>query len=267
MQSGGSQRERDTRWVSSTICFKRTFVAHRKCQISDLNRLIRMYQYWAHQMYPRQTFNDTIERVERLTHSRRMHVWLYISCRSMLLDLMTPDMQVALGVWHDEARGISRHQAHPEESIDIDRIDSDGGEDQAEPSGPRQTSERPPSSASEQASGPDDDFHMDCAPGTKPSGAQGARDEFDFEVEMWDDTPFADGLTSTSANPTNPTTNPPKPLTKSPALPFNQDEDQDMWDLVGELQVQAGRLPNENTVPPGEPPAPVDDDDWDSIYA
>lgn len=47
-------------------------------QISDLNRLIRVYQYWAHQMYPRHTFNDTIERVEKLTHSRRMHVRFYI---------------------------------------------------------------------------------------------------------------------------------------------------------------------------------------------
>ena len=66
------------------------FVAHRKCQISDLNRLIRMYQYWAHQMYPRHTFNDTIERVEKLTHSRRMHVRFYIPSRSALLDLTTP---------------------------------------------------------------------------------------------------------------------------------------------------------------------------------
>ena len=54
--------------------FECIFVAHRKRQVSDLNRLIRMYQYWAHQMYPRHTFNDTIERVEKLTHSRRMHV-------------------------------------------------------------------------------------------------------------------------------------------------------------------------------------------------
>lgn len=56
------------------------FAVHWIYQISDLNRLIRMYQYWGHQMYPRHTFNDTIERVERLTHSRRMHVWLYVLC-------------------------------------------------------------------------------------------------------------------------------------------------------------------------------------------
>jgi replication fork protection complex subunit Csm3/Swi3 len=72
-----------------------------------------------------------IERVEKLTHSRRMHVCFYISCRSFFLDLTTPDIQVALSVWHDEARGISRYQAPPEESIDIDGINSDEEEGQA----------------------------------------------------------------------------------------------------------------------------------------
>lgn len=239
-------------------------MAHRKRQISDLNRLIRMYQYWAHQMYPRHTFNDTIERVEKLTHSRRMHVCLYISCRSAFLDLTASDAQVALGVWHDEARGISRHQAPLEESIDIDGINSDEEEGQAGPSGSRQTSEqptRPPSSTSERTSGPDDDVRMDSVPGEKSTVMQGGGDEFDFEVEMWDDTPFTDGPASTSTNPANP----PKPLTKPPAPSFNQDEDQDMWDIVDELQTRAKK--NESTLPPGEPPAPADDDDWDAMYA
>lgn len=228
-----------------------------------------MYQYWAHQMYPRHTFNDTIERVEKLTHSRRMHVWFYISYRpSAFLDLTTPDMQVALSVWHDEVRGISRHQAPPEESIDIDGINSDEEEGQAGASGPRRTSEpptRPPSSASDRTSGPDDDFDMDGTPGAKSTGMQGAVDGFDFEVEMWDDTPFTDGPISTSTNHTNPTTNPPKPLARPPAPSFSQDQDQDMWDLVDELQVKAKS--SESAVPPEKPPALVDDDDWGDMYA
>lgn len=223
-----------------------------------------MYQYWAHQMYPRHTFIDTIERVEKLTHSRRMHVWFYVLRRSAFLDLTTPDIQVALGVWHDEARGISRYQAPPEESIDIDGINSDE-EGQAEASGSGRASEpptRPPSSASDRTSGPDDDFDMDSVPGAKSTGTQGVADEFDFEVEMWDDTPFTDGPTT---NPTNSTTNPPKPLTKPPTPSFGQHEDQDMWDLVDELQAQAKS--SENTVPLEKPPAPVVDDDWDDMYA
>jgi len=177
-------------------------------------------------------------------------------------------VQVALSVWHDEARGISRHQAPPEESIDIDGINSDEEEGQAEPSGSNKTSgppTRPPSSASERTSDPDDDLHMDGALGTGSTEKQGVADEFDFEVEMWDDTPFVDGLPSASNNPAEPATNLPRPFTNPPAPPSNQDEDQDMWDLVDELQAQA--KPNENTVTPGELPAPVADDDWDDMYA
>lgn len=178
-------------------------------------------------------------------------------------------MQVALSVWHDEARGISQHQEPPEESIDIDDINSDEEEGQAGPSGSGQTSEpptRPPSSASERTSSPDDDFDMDGVSGAKPTGMQGAADEFDFEVEMWDDTPFTDGPTSTPTNPTNPTTDQAEPLRKPSAPSFGQDEDQDMWDLVDELQAQAKS--NENAVvPQGEPPTPADDGDWDDMYA
>ena len=249
-------------------CFDQSFQVHlfgsSITQTSDLNRLIRMYQYWAHQMYPRHTFNDTIERVEKLTHSRRMHVWFYVSCRSAFVDLTTPGIQVALSVWHDEARGISRHQAPPDESIDIDGINSDE-EGNGGASGSRQTSEpptRPPSSASDRTPGPDDDPDMDGAPGEKSTGMQGAVDGFDFEVEMWDDTPFTDAPTT---DPTNPTINPPKPLTKPPTQSFGQHEDQDMWDLVDELQAQAKS--SKNTIPLNKPPAPADDDDWDDMYA
>ena len=169
-------------------------------------------------------------------------------------------MQVALSVWHDEARGISRHQQPPEESIDVDDINSDEGEGQAGPSGSGKTSEpptQPPSSASDRMSGPESDFDMDGVLGSKPTGMQRAADEFDFEVEMWDDTPFTDG--TTPANPASSAISPPAP-------PPGQGEDQDMWDLVDELQAQA--TSSENAVPQEKLPVPVyDDDDWDSMYA
>lgn len=105
---------------------------------------------------------------------------------------------------------------------------------------------------------------MGGVPEAQPTGTQGAGDELDFEVEMWDDTLFADAPTSTSINPTNPTASPPKSPTIPSAPAFIQAEDQDMWDLVDELQAQAKS--SENTVPPGKPPAPVEDD-WDDMYA
>ena len=43
-------------------------------QVSDLNRLMNIYQYWAHQMYPKTQFSDTVQRVEKLCHSKRMMV-------------------------------------------------------------------------------------------------------------------------------------------------------------------------------------------------
>lgn len=179
----------------------------------------------------------------------------------MFLNLIISRLQVALSVWHDEARGISRHQLPPEESIDIDDINSDEEEGQAGPSGSGKTSElptRPPSSASDQTSGPENDFDMDGVLGSKPTRSQGAAGEFDFEVEMWDDTPFIDSTSTASVNPANPPANPPVP-------PLCQDEDQDMWDVVDELQAQA--TSSENTVPQEKPSVPVDDDDWDSMYA
>ncbi|KAF8610006.1 Swi3-domain-containing protein [Ceratobasidium sp. AG-I] len=45
-------------------------------ELSDLNRLMQMYQLWAHKMFPKMQFHDTVDRVERLCRSKRMHVAL-----------------------------------------------------------------------------------------------------------------------------------------------------------------------------------------------
>jgi hypothetical protein len=110
-------------------------------------------------------------------------------------------------------------------------------------------------------SDPDDDFDMNVVPATKSTGTSAGGDEFDFEVEMWDDAPFNDGP-STSGDPTNPVANPTKFSAKLSAPSLNQGEDQDMWDIADELQAQV-----KSTDPLEGPPVPVDDDDWDSMYA
>lgn len=43
-------------------------------QEKDLQRLLRIYQFWAHEMYPKGQFRDTVEKVEKLCHSKRMAV-------------------------------------------------------------------------------------------------------------------------------------------------------------------------------------------------
>ncbi|KAK7467185.1 chromosome segregation in meiosis-related protein [Stygiomarasmius scandens] len=55
-------------------------------EASDLNRLMQIYQYWTRSMYPKSQFRDTVERVEKLCHSKRMHN--------------------KLSMWRDEAHGI-----------------------------------------------------------------------------------------------------------------------------------------------------------------
>lgn len=43
-------------------------------EFANLSRFIEMTQLWAHRMYPKGQFSDTVERVEKLCHSRRMVV-------------------------------------------------------------------------------------------------------------------------------------------------------------------------------------------------
>lgn len=53
-------------------------------QVEDLDRLLGIYQFWAHNMFPRTQFRDTVDRVERVCRSRRMQVFrlwdLDVSC-------------------------------------------------------------------------------------------------------------------------------------------------------------------------------------------
>lgn len=106
---------------------------------------------------------------------------------------------------------------------------------------------------------------MDVVPGTTSTGTQGGGDEFDFEVEMWDDIPFVVDPTSTSSDPKDTIANLQKPSTKLPVLPLDQGEDQGMWDLVDELQAQ--EKATEDVSSPKGSPASLGDDDWDSMYA
>ncbi|KAL5529655.1 hypothetical protein ACEPAG_5640 [Sanghuangporus baumii] len=42
-------------------------------ELADLNRLFSLYQFWAHKLYPKTQFSDTVNRIEKLCHSKRMH--------------------------------------------------------------------------------------------------------------------------------------------------------------------------------------------------
>lgn len=49
-------------------------------QISDLNRLMNIYQFWTHRLHPKIQFGDNVQRIERVCRSRRMQVGPSFSC-------------------------------------------------------------------------------------------------------------------------------------------------------------------------------------------
>ncbi|KAI0035102.1 replication fork protection component Swi3-domain-containing protein [Vararia minispora EC-137] len=85
------------RLIKETKNFKPLGKGH---ETKDLDRVIEIYRFWAHRMWPKDRFVDTAQRVERLCHSRRMHV--------------------ALSVWQDEAKGLVNGRKLPDEDVDID---------------------------------------------------------------------------------------------------------------------------------------------------
>ncbi|KAM5532058.1 hypothetical protein V8D89_014309 [Ganoderma adspersum] len=262
-------------------------------ELSDLKRLFTVYQFWSHQMYPNTQFMDTVQRTERLCHSKRMHV--------------------ALGVWRDEAKGlINGHKIRdPDASGNSDSDDSDkevdrapatdvpiATEDERSSPTPSRGPSLPPSSASE-AGGFDDDFDIDAmiaedeaaraaqAPSTSggagppaPAPAAPKSAPVDEDEEMWDavmadfpDEPFV---------PPERQPNPQEPSTQT------ADEDEEMWDIVREMEEaeattkttsRLGASPSEGSgsaPPAGETAGLVgvdptrkatNDDGWDEMYA
>ncbi|KAI6045776.1 replication fork protection component Swi3-domain-containing protein [Pisolithus marmoratus] len=197
---------------------------------SDLNRLLQVYQFWTHRMYPKTPFRDTINRVEKLCHSKRM--------------------QVRLSVWRDESKGlVNGKNPEPEDHDLIDLTEGDpkatehdmqeGKSDELLPS--RAPSLPPMSSEPE-----DDDFDMEAvikaeeerlaalraandatptsAPKPLPSKDKGDGTDTMDEEAMWaalDDQPLSD--------------RPPDNATKAPTI-LTHDQDEEMWDIVNELE-------------------------------
>ncbi|KAI0093695.1 replication fork protection component Swi3-domain-containing protein [Irpex rosettiformis] len=266
-------------------------------ELSDLNRALGIYQFWTHKMYPKGTFHDNVQRIERLCHSKRM--------------------QNHLGMWRDAAKGLVNGR-RPEDLEPLgDPADSDSDEsdrEQEQPTIPdisasanaRSSSPptRPPSSASERPSSAapngDDDFDIDemiredeerqrreeiaragnsnsmshNAPQPGPSRAP-PQAEPDEDQEMWEQ---LDGGVDDEM-----TIQPP---------PQNQRrgddvEDEEMWDLVREMEestttpsvpkaTTAVSVPGntdpeiataqESTQAQKPPPPATNDEGWDEMY-
>ncbi|TFY57666.1 hypothetical protein EVJ58_g6881 [Rhodofomes roseus] len=238
-----------------------------------------VYHYWTHKMHPKTPFRETVKRVEKLCHSKRMHV--------------------ALTVWRDEHKGINRDRkidpdldesSDDEEASNLklganDPRDSNEVRDDDDVHDGERASSHPPShppSSEPPSSDGFADFDLDAmireeeerqaaeanagrigpvgtsAPQSKPA----VRDE---DEAMWDafddDVPHNPGTSTTpyATIPTNP----------------DPDEDEDMWDVIREMEAaesSKASAPSETSGPANakasssSQPA-TNDEGWDEMYA
>ncbi|CCM04622.1 uncharacterized protein FIBRA_06806 [Fibroporia radiculosa] len=263
-------------------------------EVTDLNRLLQVYQFWGHKMYPKMPFRDTVQRVEKLCHSKRMNV--------------------ALSVWRDESKGLVNGRKIDMPS-DSDSGGSDGDEEDAEakqtPSGnTKDTTDnmelpssrapsQPPSSASEPSSSDAlDDFDIDAiireeeqratvAHPPSNSGStyltreppQAMQIDTAEDEALWDDlmNDLPDSTQAASIQATHP-------VDRSRSFqPHDSDGDEDMWDVVRELEAASSThqdTPGSATTvinihhdeqPPPQVEAsaairPTNEEGWDEMY-
>ncbi|EPQ58019.1 Swi3-domain-containing protein [Gloeophyllum trabeum ATCC 11539] len=271
-------------------------------EATDLNRVIQLYQFWAHKMYPKMQFRDTVNRVEKLCHSKRMHV--------------------ALSVWRDEAKGLVNGMK-PDDPIDLvsdsDEDDADDGE-RTKPDGRQslgrdvggasdarsRAPSRPPSSPSIGQVTDVDDFDIDAmireeqemeadrvpAPQDthRPTEGATAGDDMDIDDEaMWAEMMMEDaGVPSIPPVPTS-IKNTDDNTTAAAAQTGGASvmDDEDMWDVVREMELESQKpgssvaagpetLPSEDhttgpsseglTSSPQRKRRMSNADDWDDMY-
>ncbi|KII88438.1 hypothetical protein PLICRDRAFT_698822 [Plicaturopsis crispa FD-325 SS-3] len=206
--------------IQSTKGFKSKGKGH---EVQDLNRLLNIYQFWTHKMYPKTQFRDTVQRIEKLCHSRRMHV--------------------ALSVWHDEAKGIVKGEKADDAidlasdaEVDDEAADNDRGKNDTS------RSSLPPSSASE----PDgDDFDIDALIreeeeraadlARQAAAAAPSTSNDDDEEALWG----ALGEMPPSSSPARP--------------PPARDEFDEMWDMAREMEDEMQMQVDSNGHGDGEP--------------
>ncbi|OCH94933.1 Swi3-domain-containing protein [Obba rivulosa] len=257
-------------------------------ELADLNSLLKVYQFWTQKMYPKTQFRDTVHRVEKLCHSKRMHV--------------------ALSVWRDEAKGLVNGRKPGNTAIDL-TSDSDHDSDEAMDTGngkrnstsrqgdnilstPRMLSV-PPSSASEAMSSDAlNDFDIDAmvredeerqaaqmfvaAPAFRPSrGNDVAMDE---DEAMWDELMSGIDTETMFQHPPVITTTHVPSGTSNAVSAASREPDEDMWDLVREFEAEEARLPSttsrqgpdrpdaESGVQESRSVQASNDEGWDEMY-
>ncbi|KAF8910972.1 replication fork protection component Swi3-domain-containing protein [Gymnopilus junonius] len=210
-------------------------------EATDLARLLQTYQYWTHQLYPKTPFRDTVERVEKLCHSKRMNV--------------------SLSVWRDEAHGRPTKQIDDRdegEGADVEQMSPEQMNTEDRSSGPRYS----PSHDQPRASSSHPESESDLSP--QPSNQIRPASEPSDSREEDDEESFWRSMDEFSGNSSDPL---PVPTT---AANSSVDENEEMWNIIDEVEKVAAKNPSAPTTttvthPPQiqqeEPP-----DDWDDMY-
>ncbi|KAI0647088.1 replication fork protection component Swi3-domain-containing protein [Trametes meyenii] len=227
-------------------------------ELQDLNRLLNVYQFWAHKMYPHTHFSDTVQRVEKLCHSKRMNV--------------------ALSVWRDEAKGlINGHKMPGSDDSDSDDEETKNsrlqrGLEPTQSRGQSQEAQDVPIATDDERSSPTRSTHDAPFPPSSPSSGTsslGALDEdFDIDAMLREEEAARTQAASSSVAPVKATYGAPRGAAAG-------DEDEEMWDAV------MGDFPDEPYIPPAplRPPQPtagksgggggveedMDEDMWDMV--
>ncbi|KAG8738483.1 hypothetical protein FRC10_006796 [Ceratobasidium sp. 414] len=171
-------------------------------ELSDLNRLMQVYQLWAHKMFPKMQFHDTVERVERLCRSRRMHV--------------------ALSTWRDMQNPPASGEAEMDAETG-DGMDGASGEEHDQT-----TAQHPPTSSPARIT------LEPGGPSVRQSQAHVEPDE--DEEEMWRDMMEAVG-SQNQAKQKNTGAAPTAPSRKEPEDQFGGYDEED-WAIMDEMEKQ-----------------------------
>ncbi|KAF5377033.1 hypothetical protein D9757_007729 [Collybiopsis confluens] len=240
--------------IEDTKAFKIKGKGH---EARDLNRLLQIYQYWTHRMYPKSQFKDTVDRVEKLCHSKLMQNKLSM-WRDEVHSKAHPDLEEAEGEIADDGEAVD-----PDETIPGRKPSSGPRSDAAAyASSSLSPPARPPSSVAPSNTGDEitaeEMAEMEMEMERRKEAAKATQsttqntpsngDEFmmdvDDDLEAWmaleeahDDRSMATSRTASTGR--SPTTVPASSKTPINNARIASDvDDEQMWELSREMEVE-----------------------------
>ena len=235
--------------------------------------MLQVYQFWTHKLYPKTRFKETVDRVEKLCHSKRMQVCFDLFFFYPLSDINYTTGKVALSVWRDDAQGLVNGVWLPpaDDNDDSDEdSDADGvprgneavtaaaDEDatsSSRPSSPARSQLRHGGgvSATTDSDRDNDDPHLSSDPSRPPSSSPD-RDEATIELDALLEAEEA-SRASTHIAPTG------HAWKASNDDAVAMDEDEDLWD-----RLDTGTVASVSVTAPAPPAMDDDEDMWDIMH-